>query len=779
MQTFAGTRILEIAEGTAGPTCGLYFADLGATVIKVEPPHGDRAREWGPPASARGSAIFSHLNRGKLSVVLDLAVARDRRRLEALVPAADAVIVHLDPAQRSECGIDWREVSARHPHLVVCEIDDLGDAGPLGGLSGSELVMQAMSGFTRYLGEPGAPPCRIGFEVAWMAAGMHAFQAVAIGLWRRAKTGTGQFVRVGGLKSLLSLKSILLAAQSEPDEWKGFHVLGPHWPPDYGWPTRDGQVTLDFRHHQRDAWAAFCRKIGLGDLPGHPDYEDWRSTIYIGDRRHRYGEAYRTAFAAMSSQEASDLVNECGGISVKFQDYAEMLAHPQVEALAPLVETADAAAPRQVGMPFRCSGHASPARFDAAPGLGADSPRVLLDGAPAAGAKNKRREPVPAAGCGPLGGLKVLDASMGAVGPWAGALLGQLGADVVKLESPEGDFIRNNMPAQRGMSTTYISMNLNKRGIVLNLKDGGARRHAHELAAKADIFLENFRPEVAERLGLGYDELSRLNPRLIYASATGFGRAGPMAAIGATDPHIQAFSGSTSVNGAADRLRERLRCYALFDCVTSLCLVQGIATALYARESTGRGQRVDVTMLEAALALQRMRIAEHLAGGEPKPMGSATTYLVPDQAFGTQDRHIAVSATNEGQWRACCRAIGRPGLAGDPRFCTNPLRIAHRGELIPQLEAIFVTRPSAYWLQVLRAAQVPCSTFSSFSEFRYHAHYLANELLVTIDTPHWGKVTVGGVPWEFEGAPASIRAGPMPGEHTDEIINGHWPDLTS
>ncbi|MBI4182802.1 MAG: CoA transferase [Proteobacteria bacterium] len=377
---------------------------------------------------------------------------------------------------------------------------------------------------------------------------------------------------------------------------------------------------------------------------------------------------------------------------------------------------------------------------------------------------------------GPLEGIKVLDASAGAVGPWAGSLLGQLGADVVKIEPPQGDFIRNIMPTQRGLSTTYISMNYSKRSILLDLKDAAERAKAHGLIKKADVFIENFRPGVAERLGLGHAELSALNPRLIYASASGFGWGGPMVKIGATDPHIQAFSGAASVNGMPGGLRQRMRWYGHFDVNTALCIVQAILTALFERARTGRGRRVEITMIEAALALQRLRIAEHLAGGRPAPMGSATTYLVPDQAFPAQDGPIAVSATSRRQWERLCAALGKPELAEDARFRTNPLRVRNREALIPILESVFRTRPACHWLRVLAGAAVPAAEFTSFHHYRHHVHYLENEMLATFDT-HWGRMTVAGIPWRFDKSPASLRPAAAPGEHTEEIVAGDWPDL--
>lgn len=378
--------IVEIAEGAVGPCAGLQFADLGARVIKIEPPLGDRSREWGPPMAGDDAAIFVHLNRSKESVVLNFENAKDRATLDMILATADGVIAQNDSGEAYQT--DWREISRRHPHLVVCEIDDLGPIGPHGGLPGSELTMQAMSGFTRYIGDAGGPPCRVGYEIAWMATAMHAYQAMAAAFFHRTKDGAGQYVRLSGLNSLLSMKTILLAAQAGGmDEWSGFHLNGPHWPADTGWHTKDGQITFDFRHEQRDEWAAFCKKAGLGHLPDDPNYKDWRSTIYIGDRRFEFGEPYRNVFAKMTCAEASALINECGGISVKFHDYGEMLAHPQVEVLQTLVDVPgeNETAQKQVGFPFRYAGEKRRTQYDRAPRLGEHSDAVIAQIAEVAG----------------------------------------------------------------------------------------------------------------------------------------------------------------------------------------------------------------------------------------------------------------------------------------------------------------------------------------------------------------------------------------------------------
>lgn len=380
LSSFASLRVLEFAEGVAGPAAGMLFADLGADVIKIEIPDGDRTREWGPPVEEGGdAAIFHHLNRGKRSLVADLEDAGERSLVARLAARADVAIVHEDPGAPS--GIDWQAIQRDNPRLILCEINDFGSHGRLAGSVGSELTTQAMSGFTRYVGDPGGAPCRVGFEIAGQATALNAFQGIAAALYERETSGKGQRLELSLLGCLLSMKTILLAAQSgDTDDWTGFHLNGPRWPADTGWDTSDGQVTFDFRHGQRDAWARFCEAIGLGRLVDDPEYEDWRSTIYLGDRRFTHGEPYRQVFSRMTSAEVSHEINRQGGISVKFHNYAEVLDHEQVRLLEPLVAVdGPEPAARQIGIPFRFADLPRRQEYARAPRLDEHRSQILAE----------------------------------------------------------------------------------------------------------------------------------------------------------------------------------------------------------------------------------------------------------------------------------------------------------------------------------------------------------------------------------------------------------------
>ncbi len=372
---------------------------------------------------------------------------------------------------------------------------------------------------------------------------------------------------------------------------------------------------------------------------------------------------------------------------------------------------------------------------------------------------------------GPLEGIRVMDLCAAAVGPWAAGLLGQLGAEVIKVEPPDTDRGRENLPLFNGVSPRYIGCNYTKRSIVLDLKTADDREIAYELARRSDIFTENFRRGVTERLGLDYETLSKLNPRLIYCSSSGWGERGPMREMAAANSPIQEFVGSDSLNGAPGTRFERNRQAGHYDFSTSIAFVQAILVGLYHREVTGKGQKVETSMLQANIASHRSRIAEYFATGvSPKPMGSARPGIVPDQAFKAQDTYITVSCLTQAHWHGLCKALGKPELAGDPRFSTNALRVEHREELVSILEATFSTRPSLWWLKVLRDAGVPAGPFLTFNEIVYNPQFLQNDLVREIEEPGLGVFKAPAPPWKFSRTPSRLTPGPIPGQHTNEVL---------
>lgn len=372
---------------------------------------------------------------------------------------------------------------------------------------------------------------------------------------------------------------------------------------------------------------------------------------------------------------------------------------------------------------------------------------------------------------GPLAGTRVMDVSIMAAGPWTGALLGMLGAEVIKVEPPAGDGTRWVMPTQRGMGTNFISMNVNKKDIILDFKTAQGREAALKLAATCDVFVQNFRVGVIERLGLDYESLRKVNPRLVYCAISGFGETGPLAKAGCADPIMQAFSGFARANGAPDDALEAFRFTGFIDLTTASVATGAVLAALLEREVSGEGQKVEVSMLEAALEIQATRIAELLGAGLiSHPLGSESPGLAPDRAFQALDHEIFVTVHNEGEWGGFCEAIEHPELARDTRFATNRLRVTHRADLNAAIEPVVRAKPAIWWLRVFQRKGVPSGLAHHFETFRHHQQVVANDMIARIATRDWGVVSVGGVPWHFSNTSCEVRAPARPGEHTAEVL---------
>jgi crotonobetainyl-CoA:carnitine CoA-transferase CaiB-like acyl-CoA transferase len=364
-----------------------------------------------------------------------------------------------------------------------------------------------------------------------------------------------------------------------------------------------------------------------------------------------------------------------------------------------------------------------------------------------------------------------MDVSIIAAGPWVGALLAELGAEVIKVEPPAGDGTRWQPPQQGGMGAVYQAMNVGKRDMMLDFKDPEGYRLGLELMKTSDVFLHNFRGDAIERLGFGYETLREISPRIVYCAVSGYGEVGPLAKEGSQDFIVQAASGFVRLNGAPGDELEQFRFTGFLDLAGASLGVQGILAALMERERTGLGQKVSVSMLEAALEMQSTRLMEFFATGEnPRPMGSETPGVVPDRAFRAQDVDVFVSAQTRSQWMGFCDALDMPELATDVRFALNRDRVRNRAELNAILEPIFATRPALWWMRVLERHGVACGLAHNFEINRYHAQVRENGMMAELDTP-WGHVVLGGIPWHFSRTVCEVKQPPVPGEATEPIVN--------
>jgi crotonobetainyl-CoA:carnitine CoA-transferase CaiB-like acyl-CoA transferase len=366
---------------------------------------------------------------------------------------------------------------------------------------------------------------------------------------------------------------------------------------------------------------------------------------------------------------------------------------------------------------------------------------------------------------GPLDGLLVADFSRILAGPYATMLLADLGAQVIKVEGPGGDDTRTWMPPVRdGVSTYYLGINRNKRSIALNLKDPGDREIARELARRADVLIENMKPGGLARFGLDFSSVAEDNPRIVYASISGFG-SGAGASLPGYDLMVQAISGLMSLTGDPDGSPYRAG-ISVFDVMAGMHASMGILAALHARSATGRGQHVEVNLLSSALSGLVNHSSGYVAGGTvPYRMGNAHPSLFPYEPLPTSDGELIVIAGNDGQFRKLCEVLGLPGLPEDPRFGRNQDRTANREELRPLLVGRLVTRTKDEWFRDLLAAGVPCAPINTIDDGVRFAEELGLDPVVTV-----GGVPSVRNPITFSATPAGYRL-PPPGldEHGEEI----------
>ena len=372
----------------------------------------------------------------------------------------------------------------------------------------------------------------------------------------------------------------------------------------------------------------------------------------------------------------------------------------------------------------------------------------------------------------PLDGVVILDCTQVMAGPFCTLLLGDMGADVIKVERPEGDDVRRQGPPWiAGRAASFMAINRNKRSIVLNLRTDEGKDVFRTLAQRADVVTENFRPGTMDRLGLGYKQLSALKPSLIYAAISGFGQTGPYSQRRGFDLVAQGMSGLMSVTGNPGGPPVKVG-VPITDLTSGMYAAYGILNAYVHRLKTGQGQMVDTSLLEAGIAYSFWESTVYFYGGEvPGPLGSAHRLSAPYQAFRTSDGYMNIGGATQRTWASLCRAIGREDLASDPRFTEPGDRKMRETELAATLEETFSTQTTAHWMKTLDEAGVPCGPINDLDQVYNDPHVLARNMLVEQEDPEIGTLKNIGIPVKLSETPGRIRRrAPDLGEHTREVL---------
>ena len=372
---------------------------------------------------------------------------------------------------------------------------------------------------------------------------------------------------------------------------------------------------------------------------------------------------------------------------------------------------------------------------------------------------------------GPLDGYRIIDLTSMISGPAATMLLADQGADVIKVEHPaEGDHTRASTNRLNGLSAAFLNNNRNKRSITVNLKTEEGLEIVRRLAGDADVFVQNFRPGVADRIGVGADAIREINPKIVYVSICGFGFDGPYSHKPTYDPLIQALSGLATVQGGSDEARPRLVRTILPDKLTGMTGAQAITAALLARERTGEGQHITLSMLDTVVNfLWGSDMGSQTFVGNEFPQQEAASFI--DLIYETTDGYISVAVQQNREWEGLCRALEKPDWLEDPRFKTPGLRQKHINERLQMIQDVLLTNSAAHWLERLEDADVPCAPVLTRTEILSHPQVQANGIVVESTHEHAGPIRQARPAAQFSATPADVRrGGPLLGEHTEEVL---------
>ncbi|MDA0768859.1 MAG: CoA transferase [Chloroflexi bacterium] len=373
----------------------------------------------------------------------------------------------------------------------------------------------------------------------------------------------------------------------------------------------------------------------------------------------------------------------------------------------------------------------------------------------------------------PLDGITVVDFSQILAGPFCTMMLADMGADVIKVEKPNGgdDTRRYGPPFINGESAAFLTLNRNKRSMILDLKQEDGIRIAKQMLSQADVMVHNFRPGVIDRMGLGYKDVHELNPAIVYCTVSGFGTTGPYASKAGFDLIAQGMSGLMSVNGFPDAPPAKIG-VPIADLNTGMFAAFGVLTAYVNRLKTGQGQHVDAALLDSGIAYSLYESATYFATNEVSgPLGSAHRMIAPYQAFATKDGYLNLGAANQNNWQRMCTAVGRLDLLEDERFASNAERMVHIEDLTPIMEQTFKSETTAHWVELLEGAGVPTGPIYKVDEVYADPHVQARNMAVEVEHPIAGHIRNIGVPVKLSETPGSVRvAAPVLGADTDDVL---------
>ena len=780
----ADLRVLDLLEGDCGAFAAKLLGTLGAEIVKVEPPSGDRLRadapflggEAGPDRGLR----WHHYRSGARSLALDLRrSAEDRGRLTELAAGADIVLENFAVGELDSLGLGFDALAAANPGLVMASITPFGQTGPRAGWAGSDLVGYAAGGMMSLTGETDEAPVRLGGGQANQFAGMYAALGTLCALTRRAATGLGTRVDISVQESVAS--SIADAGVTY-FQFNGFNPnrVGTEHPivvPVFVSPCADGHMLIDcLERHQFRSLVGWAHEVGgYVDPLDDPSLDVAMNRVPMRDMINALLEGTLAPFAKADIYEP---LQSRGVPSAPVSSMPDLESNPQLAARSFFAET-------DLGEGFeKVATAGSPFRFGAAETVGPRrAPRLDEDREDLLGSAHAPAEPTAVGRRGrtwsesprALDGVRVIDFSWALAGPWCGRMLAREGAEVIRVESATRLDALRLFAADPEEAGAFINANSGKLGVSIDLSDPEGVALARRLAAEADVVLDNFRPGVMERLGLDHDRLAEVNPEIITCSLPAQGESGPHREFVAYGPVLHALAGFTFMTGHADGPPSAV-CTGFVDQLAAGHAAIGILAALHHRDLTGEGQHVEVSQFEASVGMLDAAALEYFANGTVRTrQGNADENMAPHGAYrcAGEDEWLAVAATTDDQWRALAAAIGRQDLGGDPSLATAAGRLARAAELDAAIGTWAADKDAEAAMTSLQEAGVPAAKVQRVGDMlERDPHLAARDFYEATDHPVKGEVIVDGGAFRVESAPGNLhrRPGPLIGQDTRAVL---------
>ncbi len=776
-----GLTVIEVGGGVAAAFCTRVLADLGATVIKVEPPGGDPLWHAGPLAPARADSerggLPLALDAGKRNITLDLTDTSARHRLSALLAGADLYVENGPEVSARFADLRYQALRQANPSLVVLSLSPYGMTGPWGGQTAADLHVCAVSGVSIVLGEPQRTPLHLPHSVPSMLAGAEGAAAALAALRGAAHSGVGQHIDVAAADCLaFCAGSMALYVEALGAQWqrRGLDRHGPIYPSGY-YPCKDGYIIL---HTQsRRQWSAFLQLMGNPEWARNdPQLQDG---VAIGFARADEVDLHFIPWLVQHTRAELLAMAKGNGIVVApLQTVAECVASEQLHARR---FWGDVNGVRVPGFPCRMS--ASPWRVG--PAVRRDAPQPPPD--PLLGkegedqasllAKEEELRPpsLPRRGQGggyaPFAGVRAIEFGWNWAGPVVGMLLADLGAEVIRVESRSRlDFMRHWDHAR----PFFANANRGKRSVTVDAKLPDGRQLIHRLAAKSDIVFDNFAADVMCRLGLGYEPLRAARPDLIVLSMAMAGQDGPLSHLRGFATAATGFVGLELAIGYPDSGPVGGPFFPLGDLCAAVYSVIALAAALRHRERTGEGQFIDLSQVEAAATLMTEAIVDlQLTGRVPGPNGNHHSRLAPHGIYPSNeaDRWVALAVRDDAEWQRLRVALGDPAWAQDADLATASGRVVRADELDEHLAGWTRTLPRDEIVACLMAAGIAAAPVLEMREILAHPHFTARELHASLATGEGETLRFFQTPWKLSATPARATGRvPALGEGNAEIL---------